>query len=289
MPDSYSKSREPGKFSIRFGSELLILDKPKVMGILNLTPDSFYSASRSESEETLFNSAEKMVQEGAAFLDLGGYSTRPGATEVSEEEEMKRVLPFFEKLKKEFPGVYLSIDTYRPEVARRALDMGADWINDVSGGIENEDMWSLAAEKGVPYILMHNRGGISKFHQPQTYSNVALEISQELSFQLAAARRVGITDVIVDPGFGFSKKGNQNFELLNHMEYMHRLNSPVLVGLSRKSMIYKTLEIDPIDALCGTIALNTVAILKGAHILRVHDVKPAFQTIELMNNLCLPE
>jgi dihydropteroate synthase len=289
MPDSFSKFLEPEKYSIRFGSELVILDKPRVMGILNLTPDSFYSESRSESEAALFFSAEKMVQEGATFLDLGGYSTRPGASEVSEKEEMDRVLPYFEKLKKEFPGIYLSIDTYRPEVGRKALETGADWINDVSGGIENKGMWSLAAEKKVPYILMHNRGGIKKFHQPQTYSDVALEVCEEISFQLAEARKFGIVDVIVDPGFGFSKSGIQNFHLLNHLEQVHRLKSPVLVGISRKSMIYKTLEIQAEDALSGTIALNTIALLKGAHILRVHDVKPAIQTINLLNTLCLPE
>lgn len=289
MLDFTSNPLKPGIFSIRFGSDLVGLDTPKVMGILNLTPDSFYAGSRAGSESDIFKSAEKMVLDGASFLDIGGYSTRPSGTNIAENQEIDRTIPAIEKLKKEFPTIYFSIDTFRPTVARLAIDSGADWINDVSGGIKNEEMWKLATEKRVPYILMHNRGGIEYFHHEQVYKNVALEVSQELSYQVASARSFGISDLVVDPGFGFSKKGIQNFDLLQNMEQMHRLNAPVLVGLSRKSMIYKTLEISPEDALSGTIALNTIALVKGAHILRVHDVKPAIQTINLLKNICLPE
>lgn len=273
--------------SIRFGNRLLAFPRPRVMGIINLSPDSFFSGSRAVFNHDLLKMAEGMLAEGADFLDIGGYSTRPGAGFVEERVEMERVCAAIECLKKEFPDSLISIDTFRPEVARQAIEGGADWVNDVSGGLENEKMWEVVAEKKVPYILMHIRQNLAQMHEEQNYQNVALEVSTELAFRAEKASSFGITDIIADPGFGFSKKGPQNFELLRNLEQVHRLNLPVLVGLSRKSMIYKTLDIKPEDAIFGTTALQTVALLKGVHILRVHDVKPAVQTIKLLDSLCL--
>lgn len=259
------------------------------MGILNLTPDSFFSGSRVQNSDTILPIAEKMIADGADFLDVGGYSTRPGMAEVSVEEEKKRVCDALHRLKSAFPQTYFSVDTFRAEVAQSALDSGADWINDVSGGLENEEMWHVAIARKVPYIMMHIRQNILSMHKPQHYDNVALEVATELTFQKEKAEKLGLREIIVDPGFGFSKNREQNFSLLKHLEIFHRLESPILVGVSRKSMIYKTLQSTAEAALPGTIALQTVAILKGAHILRVHDVKEAVQTIQLMEALCLPE
>lgn len=275
--------------SIRFRNELLVLDKPQVMGILNTNPDSFFTQGQDFRLETLLKMAEKMVEEGARFLDIGGYSTRPGADFVSEKEEFDRVLPIFSKLKRMFPQIYLSIDTFRPEVAKAAIEEGADWINDVSGGLGNEKMWKVAADSKVPYSMMHIRNGVDTMHKPQIYSNVALEVASELSVRKEKAEAAGITDVVIDPGFGFSKNVDQNFELLKNLSLLNRLGVPLLVGLSRKSMIYKTLETTSSEALNGTTALNAIALSQGAHILRVHDVKPAVETIKLMQKLCLQE
>lgn len=259
------------------------------MGILNTNPDSFFTQGQDFRLETLLKMAEKMVEEGARFLDIGGYSTRPGADFVSEKEEFDRVLPIFSKLKRMFPQIYLSIDTFRPEVAKAAIEEGADWINDVSGGLGNEKMWKVAADSKVPYSMMHIRNGVDTMHKPQIYSNVALEVASELSVRKEKAEAAGITDVVIDPGFGFSKNVDQNFELLKNLSLLNRLGVPLLVGLSRKSMIYKTLETTSSEALNGTTALNAIALSQGAHILRVHDVKPAVETIKLMQKLCLQE
>lgn len=274
---------------IRFGANLVDCSKTRVMGILNITPDSFFSGSRVQDMDAILSTAEKMIGDGATFLDVGGYSTRPGMAEISVEEEKKRVCNALNRLKTVFPHIYFSVDTFRPEVAQYALDSGADWINDVSGGLENEAMWNVAIERKVPYIMMHIRQNIQGMHQPQYYKNVALEVVTELAFRKDRAKKMGLQEIIIDPGFGFSKNREQNFALLHQLEVFHRLEAPILVGISRKSMIYKTLQTTATDALNGTIALNTVAIFKGAHILRVHDVREAMQTVQLLEALCLPE
>lgn len=251
------------------------------MGILNLTPDSFYSESRILADNQLLNTAEVMLKDGATFLDIGGYSTRPGAAYVKTEEELRRVLPALTLLLKEFPEALISIDTFKSKVAAACLQEGAAMINDVSAGLLDEDMMEVVGKYRVPYVMMHMKGTPHTMKHLNQYEDMMREILLYFSERIKAARNHGIADVIIDPGFGFSKNISQNFELLKKLEFFDMLELPLLAGLSRKSTIYKTLGLEPADALNGTTVLNTVALLKGANILRVHDVKEAVEAVKL--------
>lgn len=258
------------------------------MGILNLSQDSFYSGSRIPDSTQLIQAAGKMLEKGAAILDLGGMSSRPGAIEITTDEEIQHLIPAIKNIRKEFPDAVLSIDTYRPEVAGAVLSEGADLINDIRCG-SNPALLQLLAEQSVPYIIMHSRGSFSSMHKTQSYSHLVTDVLSELQNAIKSAQEAGVRDVIADPGFGFSKNVDQNFELFASLEEFSMLDCPLLVGISRKSMIYKTLDCSADEALNGTTALHMAALQKGAHILRVHDVKEAVQTITLFEKLCLPE
>ncbi|MDR6300693.1 dihydropteroate synthase [Mesonia maritima] len=271
--------------TINCRGNLIDLTSPKIMGILNLTPDSFYDGGRYKNEEDILRQTEKMLTEGATFIDVGAYSSRPGAKHISEDEEMKRLLPVIEILLKEFPEIILSIDTFRGEVAKKSVKIGAAIINDISGGNLDERMMETVAELQVPYILMHMKGNPQTMQQNTEYQNLLQEITYYFSEKLNKVRELGINDVILDPGFGFSKNNKQNFSLLREMKFLKQLDCPLLAGVSRKSMIYKTLETTAENALNGTSVLNTVALLNGASILRVHDVKPAKECITLFQQL----
>ncbi|MEL6811044.1 MAG: dihydropteroate synthase [Bacteroidota bacterium] len=247
------------------------------MGILNITPDSFYDGGKLTNTSTTLDQARKMLSEGATFLDIGGYSSRPGAKDVSEEEELSRVLPAIQAIISEFPNALLSVDTFRSKVAKEAVRAGAVMVNDISGGRLDEQMIPVVAELQVPYVLMHMRGTPQTMDTWTHYEDLVKEVVHYFSERLLRTREAGINDVILDPGFGFSKTLEQNFELLNTLELLEHLDAPLLVGLSRKSMIYRTLGITAKDALNGTTSLHTIALQKGAHILRVHDVKPAME------------
>ena len=255
------------------------------MGILNLTPDSFYDGGELTSDKVIISQVEKMLNDGATFLDLGGYSSRPGAAFVSEEEEIKRVLPVVSLILKEFPEALLSIDTFRSNIAKQCIEEGAALINDISGGNMDDHMFETIANLQVPYIIMHMRGTPETMMEDLEYEDITKELLFYFSEKTAKAKAKGINDFIVDLGFGFSKTIDQNFELLSNLELFNSLDAPLLVGVSRKSMICKTLNISPKDALNGTTALNTTALFKGASILRVHDVKEAVECISLMQNL----
>jgi dihydropteroate synthase len=226
-----------------------------------------------------------MLSEGATFLDIGGYSTRPNAEEISEKDEIKRVVSAIEVILKSFPETLLSIDTFRSEVSKNAIEAGAAIINDVGGGTLDAEMFKTVAKLKVPYILMHMRGTPKTMTKLTDYKNATLEVLKDLSEKIALARKESITDIIADPGFGFAKTSAQNFEILNNLELFKNLEVPVLVGVSRKSMVYKTLETSAENALNGTTSLNTIALLKGASILRVHDVKEAVECVKLYKNL----
>lgn len=266
---------------INCNGSLIGFETPKVMGILNLTPDSFYDGDRNKTEADYLAHAEKMLFEGATFIDVGAYSSRPGAIDISEEEELQRIVPIVRSLVKTFPEVLLSIDTFRSAVARQCVEAGAAIINDISGGNLDKEMLKTVAELQVPYILMHMRGTPKNMKELNSYDDLLQDILYYFSEKIAEARALGINDLIIDPGFGFSKNIGQNFELMSKLELFKTLDLPLLSGISRKSMIYKTLGITPDDALNGTTILNTVSLLKGAHILRVHDVKEAMETIKV--------
>jgi dihydropteroate synthase len=256
------------------------------MGILNLTPDSFFEGSRVPNKENAWlYEAEKKIQEGADFLDLGGYSTRPGATHISTEEEINRVIPAINAIKKHFPDTILSVDTFRAEVAEAAIVEGADLINDISAGNLDSNMLPLVAKKGVPYIAMHLKGTPQTMQAQTDYQQLLPEILYYFSEKIKQFRKFGIKDVIIDPGFGFAKTREQNFEVLRNLKSFKQLGLPILAGVSRKSMIYKTLKNSAEEALNGTTALNMFALTQGANILRVHDVKEAKETIQLFEQL----
>ncbi len=262
---------------------LIDLSTPKVMGILNLTPDSFYDGGALKTDAALLSQAEKMLNQGATFLDVGGYSSRPGATDISITEEISRVIPAIELVLKNFPEALISIDTFRSEVAKKAIESGAAIINDISAGKLDEAMLPTVAQLQVPYVMMHMRGTPQTMQSLSDYENITLEVLRYFSERIAAARALGINDILADPGFGFAKTIPQNFELLSNLELFKNLNVPLLIGVSRKGMIHKTLNITPQEALNGTITLNSIALLKGANILRVHDVKEAVECVELLN------
>jgi dihydropteroate synthase len=264
---------------------LIDLSTPRVMGILNQTPDSFYDGGRYSDPAAMLRQVEQMLDQGASFIDVGGYSSRPGAAEVSAQEEISRVVPTIEAISKTFPQALISVDTFRSDVAQKAIDAGAVLINDISGGDQDPQMHKIAGRNQVPYILMHMRGTPQTMTQQTDYDNVVMEVAQELSKKIKQIRTLGINDIIVDPGFGFAKSLEQNYALLNKLDHLKLLQTPILVGLSRKSMIYRLLETGPENALNGTTAAHTIALLKGASILRVHDVGPAMEVVRIVDAL----
>lgn len=270
-------------FSLNLKGELIEVTRPQVMGILNVTPDSFYGDSRSFDADTISRRIDEMVSEGVDIIDLGAYSSRPGADEVTPQQEMQRLEMGMEILCKKAVSVPISIDTFRAEVAEFAIKtLGADIINDISAALLDENMISTVAQLKVPYIAMHMRGNPSTMSQLTHYDNVTAEVMHELSERINRLTLAGVNDIIIDPGFGFAKTTEQNFELLRNIELLHELGYPLLVGVSRKSMIYKSLNITASEALNGTTVINTLALQAGAAILRVHDVKAAHEAIKLI-------
>lgn len=271
-------------FTLNCKGRLVWIDRPKVMGILNITPDSFYQGSRYTDLAEIETQAGDMINDGADFIDIGGQSTRPGSIRISADEEVKRIIPAIEHLHQKFPELIISVDTYQAEVAKKAVDAGAHIINDVSGGVLDPEVINVAAEKKVPFICMHMKGSLETMQDNANYENLTREVLQYFIERIKMIRQAGVDDIIIDPGFGFAKTIGHNFQLLNELELLHILECPVLVGLSRKSTIYKTLGITADEALNGTTVLNTIALLKGASILRVHDVKEAKQAITLLEH-----
>ena len=269
------------KKTLNIGGKLLDLSKPVVMGILNATPDSFYAGSRMGSQDELLEKAGLMLEEGALMLDIGGYSTRPGAAAIGEQEETERMEWAVGPLVKNFPDAIISVDTFRSQVAKRAIAIGAHIINDVSGGTLDPEMFDIVGSLRVPYVLMHMRGTPQTMSQMTNYQQLVPEILKDLKEKLNLLRAKGVTDIIIDPGFGFAKNTEQNFELLHHLAEFQLLGCPVLAGLSRKATIYKTLGTTAAEALNGTSVLNTLAVSQGASILRVHDVKAAVEVVKL--------
>lgn len=270
------------KNSISVRGKLLCFDTPKVMGILNVTPDSFYSGSRVNNPEHIVERAAKMLNNGASILDIGGYSSRPGATNISVQEEIDRVIPAISAISKELPESLISIDTFRSEVAEAAIQSGACIINDISGFSLDPKLPEVAAKFNAPYILMHMRGTPQTMQSLTDYQNILTEMASYFSEKMEILKGTGVKDIILDPGFGFSKTLEDNHFLLQNFDYFDFLGQPILIGVSRKSMIYKKLGIKPEESLQGTIALNAIALSKGASILRVHDVKEAFDLVQLL-------
>ncbi|ODS82328.1 MAG: dihydropteroate synthase [Cytophagaceae bacterium SCN 52-12] len=275
--------RQDSKKTLNIGGEIRALDRPLVMGILNITPDSFYEGSRitDARSEDLVSRAGYLLGQGASILDIGGYSTRPGAREISAAEELDRVLPAITAVRRHFPGAAISVDTFRAEVAKAAVHAGAHIINDVSGGNLDPEMFETVAGLKVPYVLMHMRGTPQTMNSLTGYQSFPADVIRELREKLARLRELGAADIIIDPGFGFAKTSAQNFALLSALPLFGQLGCPVMVGVSRKSTIYKTLGVSPGEALNGTTVLNTIALMNGAQILRVHDAAEARQAIIL--------
>jgi dihydropteroate synthase len=261
---------------------LVDLSTPKVMGVLNLTPDSFYDGGKYKDAKKALLQAEKMLTEGATFIDVGAYSSRPGADHISESEEQKRLIPILVEILSEFPEALISVDTFRSSVAKEAIEAGASLINDISAGNLDHNMLSTVAKLQVPYVMMHMKGTPQTMKQYTDYTDLVEEVNFYFSEKLSQARSLGINDCIIDPGFGFAKNTDQNYTLLNHLEALKFHDVPLLVGVSRKGMIYKLLQTTPQEALNGTSVLNTIAIQKKANILRVHDVKEAREVIQLL-------
>ena len=273
------------KKTINAGGKLIDLSKPRVMGILNITPDSFYSGSRVTSVDQALQITEQMLADGADFIDLGSYSSRPGATDIPAAEEISRLIPVVQALSARFPEAILSIDTFRAEVARAAINEGAHIINDISAGQLDAAMFETVGQLSVPYILMHMRGTPQTMTQHTRYDDILDDISKYFSAKVKELRDWGVKDVILDPGFGFAKTIDQNFCLLKHFNQFKLAGLPVLAGLSRKTTIWKTLNIRPDEALNGTSVLSTIALLNGADILRVHDVKEAVEAVKLVGKV----
>lgn len=269
-------------FTLNCKGKLLTISKPIVMGIINTTPDSFFQGSRQATVDAALQKAEQMIAEGATILDIGGQSTRPGSEQIGAEQELVRVLPVIEAIHQQFPDAFISIDTYHAAVAKQAVEAGASIVNDISGGTLDEAMLKTVAYLHTPYICMHTKGNPTNMQQEAVYENVTKEVLEFFIHQTEKCRLAGINDVIVDVGFGFAKTIQHNFQLLKELSVFHMLQKPLLVGISRKSTIYKTLGITANEALNGTTVLNTIGLLNGANILRVHDVKEAIECIKLM-------
>ncbi|PRY87890.1 dihydropteroate synthase [Mongoliibacter ruber] len=292
MSDLFNNSSDfedivfPPKKTLTCRGKLVLLDVPLIMGILNVTPDSFFDKSRiSKNKEDLLERSEKMLLEGADILDVGGYSSRPGADEVSVQEELDRVIPAIETIRSSFPDSLISIDTFRSEVASRAINSGADIVNDISAGELDPEMIPTVGKLSVPYIAMHMKGNPQTMQQQTGYENILLEMSMYFSGKIKKCLKAGIKDVIIDPGFGFSKTLEQNYWILKNLSYFKTIQAPILAGISRKSMIYKKLQLTAENSLNGTTALNMFALTQGANLLRVHDVKEAKQTVTLYKQL----
>lgn len=271
--------------TINCNGKLIDLTTPKVMGILNLTPDSFYDGGKYGDIDAAISQVEVMLSDGATFIDVGAYSSRPGATNISVGEEERRLIPVVRQLVTTFPEIVISVDTFRASVAKKAIEAGAAIVNDISAGMLDDDMMAVVGALQVPYIMMHMRGTPQTMKKLTTYDNFLKEVMYYFSERVAVAKSHKINDLVIDPGFGFAKTTAQSFELLNNLDLLEAFEVPVLAGVSRKSMIYKTLDVTAGNALNGTSVLNTVAISKGARILRVHDVKEAMEVISLSNAL----
>ncbi|WP_067032603.1 dihydropteroate synthase [Allomuricauda sp. CP2A] len=271
--------------TINCKGELVDLSVPKVMGILNLTPDSFYDGGKYKDEAAILKQIEMMLEDGATFIDMGAYSSRPGAEHVDADEELKRMLPIIELILKNFPDTLISVDTFRSKVAAESLERGAAIINDISAGNLDTEMFATVANYQVPYIMMHLKGTPQSMQKEAVYDDLIKDLRFYFSKKMQEATSKKINDIIIDPGFGFAKTTAQNYTLLNHLDLFKTFGVPLLIGLSRKSMIYKVLNSSPKEALNGTTALHTVALLKGANILRVHDVKEAVECVKLVEAL----
>jgi dihydropteroate synthase len=287
IPDAQSNLFLTNK-TLQIAGRLIDLSTPRIMGVLNVTPDSFYDGGRYSDEKSIVSQAEKMLDEGATFIDVGAYSSRPGASDVPAEEEGARAVQAIRWIKREFPDALVCIDTFRSAVAKAAVREGACMVNDISGGDLDPEMLNTVATLNVPYVVMHMRGTPQTMTSLTKYENLYTEILSYFAQKLDGLTRAGVADVILDPGFGFAKNIPQNFELLKHLDIFKCFGRPLLVGLSRKSMVWKTLGISPGEALNGTTALNAIAIAKGASILRVHDVKEAREVVKLMDQMNLP-
>ncbi|MDE5976759.1 MAG: dihydropteroate synthase [Muribaculaceae bacterium] len=272
--------------TINIRGHLMDFRQPKVMGIVNVTPDSFYSGSRTPGDSEILGRVLQLRNEEADIVDLGGYSTRPGASDVTADEEYSRLARALEILKREWEEVPVSIDTFRADVARRCIEeWGVDIINDISGGTIDPEIWNVVAEKRAVYVLTHTRGTPSDMQTLTDYDDVTADVITDLSKKVYELRGLGVNDIIIDPGFGFAKTREQNFQILNELGEFCKMGMPVLAGLSRKSMIWKTLGVTPEESYEGTVALDAIALDRGADILRVHDVKAARQTVKLLSNL----
>lgn len=268
-------------YSINFKGNLISLSRPVVMSILNTTPDSFFDGGKYNSIEKALKKVEKDLNQGATIIDIGGYSTKPGGNSVTIDEEIRRTIPYIEKIVDTFPEINISIDTFRGKVAALAIDAGAGMINDVSAWNIDKEMFETIKKYNVPYVLMHMKGEPKNMQDNPRYENVTKEVIKFLSEKLNMLNSHGISDVIIDPGFGFGKTNADNYKLLKNIEFLKVFKAPILAGISRKSMIYKTLKINKLDSINGTTALNMFALSKGAKILRVHDVKQAMECIYL--------
>ena len=273
--------------TIKIKGELINFSVPKIMGILNVTPDSFYDGGKYNSEKKILDQVEKMISSGADIIDVGGYSSRPGAKEISIENELSRVIPIIQLISKRFPNIIISIDTFRSKVANQAVNSGAHMINDISGGNLDSNMFKTVSKLDVPYILMHMRGSPKNMMSNTNYDDILNEIKNYFSERISKAKLDGVNDIIIDPGFGFSKTKEQNYKLMNRLEFFKEFKTPIVVGISRKSMIYKTLDTTPDKALNGSTILHTISLLKGANILRTHDVLEAVECVKIIRQLNL--
>lgn len=271
--------------TINCKGNLVDLSIPKVMGILNITPDSFYDGGKYKNESDILNQAEKMLTDGAAFIDVGAYSSRPGAEHVSEEEELQRIVPVIELLIKQFPEMLISVDTFRSAIAKETINAGAAIVNDISGGNMDVQMFETVAKLQVPYILMHMQRTPQNMQENPSYENVTTELIKYFSEKIHQLNLLKLNDIIIDVGFGFGKTREHNFQLLKELHFFKSLQVPMLAGISRKSMLYKTLDINAQEALNATTSANTIALLNGANILRVHDVKEAMESVKIVQQV----
>ncbi len=269
-------------FTLNCNGRLLVIDEPLIMGIINATPDSFYEASRQQTVDAILHQAEKMIKDGADILDIGGQSTRPGSTAIGAEEELKRVIGPIAAIHQNFPETFISVDTYFSSVAKEAVPAGASIINDISAGSIDKNMITTVATLHTPYVLMHIQGTPQSMHLSPHYENVTREVLDFFIGKIDEFHKAGINDIIIDPGFGFGKTVAHNFELLHNLSVFKIIEHPIILGISRKSTIYKTLGITAAEALNGTTVLNTIGLMNGASIIRVHDVKEAKETIALV-------
>ena len=271
--------------TINCKGKLIDLSSPKVMGILNITPDSFYDGGRFKDEVSILNQVDKMLTEGATFIDVGAYSSRPGAKHISEQEELKRIVPVINLLIKKYPEIIISVDTFRSKIAKETIHAGAAIVNDISGGNMDTKMFQTVADLQVPYILMHMLGTPQNMQQNPVYNDVIKDIISFFASKIYTLHELKLNDVIIDVGFGFGKTVNHNYQILKDLELFKILDAPILAGISRKSMLYKTLGVSAKEALNATTSANTIALLNGANILRVHDVKEAVEAVKIVNQL----